>query len=157
MKKVFVGAVALFVTIGAVSAQTTQFGIKGGYNNSKIITDKSGTTSKSVSGFNTGVVADIGITDMFSVRTGLDLQSKGAELMDNKITGKITANPLFLEIPVNLNVNFPLSNNVDMYAGAGPYVAFGVGGKLKSTGALFGYAKDYSESIKWGNDNNADL
>lgn len=157
MKRKFIlGALALFMTTGFVNAQT-QFGIKGGYNNSKIVTDKDGTTTKGVSGFNAGVVADIGITEMFSVRTGLDVQSKGAQLANNNVTGTLTANPLYLEVPVTFNVNFPLGAAVDLYAGAGPYVAMGVGGKLKSTGALWGYAKDSNEPIKWGSDNNSDL
>lgn len=152
IRKVIIGALALFVTAGAVNAQTTQFGVKGGYNLSKITTDEDGTTSKGLSGFNAGLVADIGITEMFSVRTGLDLQSKGGVLSENNATGKLTANPLYLEIPATFNVNFPLGGNVKLYAGAGPYVAFGVGGKYKASGSFWGLV-DGEEAIKWGSDN----
>jgi len=156
IRRVIIGALALFVTVAAVNAQT-QFGIKGGYNNSKFATDNDGTTTEGVSGFNAGLVADIGITEMFSIRTGLDVQSKGARLMNNNLTGKVTANPLYLELPVTFNVNFPLGVASSMYAGAGPYLGVGVGGKIKSTEALWGYAKDSDEPIEWGSDNNSDL
>lgn len=149
IRKVIIGAIALFVTAGAVNAQT-QFGIKGGYNNAKMTTDESGTTSKGLSTFNAGVVADIGITEMFSVRTGLDLQGKGTQWDFAGGTAKF--NPLYLELPVTFTVNFPMGAATKMYAGAGPFVGVGVGGKIKTEGTYLGIANG-SEPIKFGNEN----
>lgn len=152
-RKLIVGAMALFMTLGYANAQT-QFGIKGGYNNAKITTDESGTTTKGLSTFNAGLVADIGITDMFSVRTGLDLQGKGAKWSSS--LGTATVNPLYLELPVTFTVNFPVGANTALYAGAGPFVGVGVGGKLKTTGTFWGLA-DGSRNLKFGNENGDDL
>lgn len=154
IRKVVIGALALFVTAGAVNAQTTQFGIKGGYNSAAITTDEDGSKSKSLSTFNAGVVADIGITDMFSVRTGLDLQGKGTRWDFAGGTAKL--NPLYLELPVTFTANFPLGATTDLYAGAGPFVGVGVGGKLKTNGTVWGVA-DGDRSINFGNDNGDDL
>ncbi|OJU28673.1 MAG: hypothetical protein BGN92_01445 [Sphingobacteriales bacterium 41-5] len=131
IRKVIIGALALFVTAGAVNAQT-QFGIKGGFNAANMTNDNGSTTdTKRLPTFHAGVVADLGITEMFSVRTGLDLQSKGWKYTYGST--EYSSNPLYLELPVNFTVNFPVANSVKMYVGAGPYVAYGVGGKVKAT------------------------
>ena len=153
IRKVVIGAFALFVTAGAVNAQT-QFGIKGGYHAAAMTTDESGTKSKSLSSFNAGVVADIGITEMFSVRTGLDLQGKGTQWGVAGGTGKL--NPLYLELPVTFTVNFPLGDATKLYAGAGPFVGVGVGGKFKTTGTFWGLA-DGERSLNFGNETGDDL
>ncbi len=153
IRKVIIGALALFVTAGAVHAQTN-FGIKGGYNSAKLTTDESGTTSKSISSFNAGLVADIGITEMFSVRTGLDVQGKGGKLMNNSF-GTYTENPVYLELPVTFTVNFPLGASTKLYAGAGPFVGVGVAGKAKLLDTPAGVA-DYDRNIEWGSDDNSD-
>src|SRR5690606_5404269 len=59
---------------------------------------------------------------------------------------KITFNPQYLEIPVNLVFKTP-TGNAKFFAGAGPYVAMGVGGRFKGTG-LF----EFDEKIKYSDD-----
>ena len=122
-----IGALALFVTAGAVNAQSTKFGVKGGLNLAGVTNNNGEISTDRMPTFHAGVVADLGITEMFSVRTGLDLQGKGYKY--TMLGKEYKSNPLYLEIPVNFTVNFPLGAATKLYAGAGPYVAFGVGGK----------------------------
>lgn len=154
IKKVIIGALALVVTAGSVSAQTTQFGVKGGVNLAKITDSDGDVDAEALTSFNAGLVADIGITEMFSVRTGLELQGKGSKnswsVLGVETVTKTT--PLYLEIPATFTVNFPLGGNTKLYAGAGPYVAFGVGGKHTVT---TDGDEIYDDNIEWGNDNDS--
>lgn len=143
IRKVIIGALALFVTAGAVHAQTN-FGIKGGFNAARTSNANGDVTTEMLPSFHAGLVADIGITEMFSVRTGLDLQGKGRKYtyLNNN---EYSENPLYVELPVNFTVNFPLGAT-KIYVGAGPYISAGVAGKVKET------LTNTSREITWGND-----
>lgn len=163
MKRKFIlGVLALFMTAGFVNAQT-QFGVKGGLNLAKITDDTKAYTTKSLPTFNAGLVADIGITEMFSVRTGLDLQGKGVRWeskVDDKNYGQKDLKPLYLEVPVTFTVNFPLGGAAKLYAGAGPYVGVGIAGNSKFKTVINGSeVSAFSEKskIKWGNENDSEL
>jgi opacity protein-like surface antigen len=66
---------------------------------------------------------------------------------------KETFNPLYLELPANLVLKFPLGSDVRLYAGAGPYAAAGVGGKSKVESSFAGVKTSSSENIKFNDDN----
>ncbi len=157
MKFLTIAMVSLLVT-GYVNAQT-RFGVKGGFNLAGMTYNSSGNVDNknSLPTFHAGLAADFPITEMFSVKSGLELQSKGLKY-ENTISGvhyKQTSNPLYLELPVNFAVNFPLGDKTKLYVGGGPYAAVGIAGKNKweySSGA--GTAKG-SSTIQWGNDNPA--
>lgn len=159
-RKLIIAAFAVLGIVGYTNAQTTLFGVKAGYNAAKMTDDNGDVSSEVLSKYHAGLVADLGITDMFSVRTGLDLQSKGYKASGSATGGsyEYTLNPLYLELPVNFTVNFPVANNVKFYAGAGPYVAVGIGGKIKGSGTspIFGSVTS-ERNIEFGNDNNDDL
>lgn len=129
--KIIIGAFAFLLSAGLVNAQT-KLGIKGGFNAANMTKDNGSINdSKRLPTFHAGIVADIGVTNILSVRTGLDLQGKGWKYTYS--SGDYTSNPLYLEIPANLTLNIPVANSVKMYVGAGPYVAFGIGGKVKAS------------------------
>lgn len=160
-RKLIIGALALLMTGGIVNAQT-QFGVKAGFNGAQMTKADGAIKNEMLPSFNAGLVADIGITEMFSVRTGLDLQGKGYRAKsDNGALGTYDYkfSPLYLEIPVNFTVNFPVGANVKLYAGTGPYVAFGVGGKIKGSGTNVPIIGSFSndKAIKFGSDNDAQL
>ncbi|WP_207632544.1 porin family protein [Foetidibacter luteolus] len=156
---------ALFVT--AASAQEKGklnpggIYIKGGYNSANISTKSDGSVhdSRSLGTFHAGVIADLPIADIFSFQTGLLLNGKGAKAdyyadpnnqSDNYV--KTRFNPLYLELPANFLVKFPIGNDLRIYAGAGPYVAMGIGGKSKAEISVLGEKTTTSESIKFNND-----
>ena len=153
MRKLITGMLFLTLSVGFVSAQT-QFGIKGGYNASKLVAEKGGYTSKNLSSFNAGVVADIDLAPALTVRTGLEIAGKGGKYESN--VGNLEIKPLYLEVPFTLNVNLPISQAVKVYAGAGPYVGVGIGGKIKTSGTPLDIFND-NVDIKWGSDNKSHL
>lgn len=130
-RKLILGLATLFITTGWIQAQT-QLGVKAGYNAANM-SNKDGSVSdaKMLSTFNAGLVADVGIADLISVRTGIDLQSKGWKYTFGGTD--YSSNPMYLEVPVNLTLNLPIGPVGKLYIGAGPYFAYGVAGKVKVT------------------------
>ncbi len=129
-------------------AQT--FGVKAGLNmsnTSKIYDDDD---SKMLMGFHVGATAEIEVADAFSVETGLILSTKGEKNDYENAAGKdvtVKTVPMYLEIPINGKYGIDLGGK-KLYFAAGPYLAFGIGGKYKSDGE--------SEKIDWGNDEEKD-
>lgn len=84
-------------------------------------------------GYQVGVAADYGFTDKLSLQTGLMWTNKGTKFEiieeddDFKAELKSTISLNYLEIPINLA--YKISN---FQIHAGPYVAFGVGGKSET-------------------------
>ncbi len=118
--------------------------------------------SKMLLAFNLGATVDYQLADRFSFETGLLLSGKGTKIesssnqggIEVKATGKF--NPIYLEIPLNGKYHFNLGST-KMYLTAGPYVAFGVAGKVKFEleGGLI--PLDISRDIEWGSDDDDDL
>jgi hypothetical protein len=124
----------------AVSAQTS-FGIRGGVNFQNITGDNSTGNSmdnKLKVGFLAGVNAEIPVGIDFYLQPGVLYAMKGAKAngSDDKI------NIGYVEVPVNF-VYKPEVGTGRLLLGVGPYVAFGVNGKIKTSGG--------DESIKFKN------
>lgn len=134
MKKLRLLFVLAFVgMISMVGAQTSMFGIKGGLNMSNFYGDE--LTDKNMkAGFNIGVTADLGLTNEVYLQTGLFYSSKGAKYhYDIPIVGdleyNVTAN--YLELPVHVAYKLDVTPGTKVVFHAGPYVAYGIGGKRK--------------------------
>lgn len=159
------------ITAGSVKAQTTTTSthdanpggiyIKGGYNLANISTNNDGTmdAAKGLSSFHAGAVVDIPIAPVLSLQPGLLLTGKGSKAnyyldannhSDNYV--KSSFNPLYLELPVNLLLKFPIGNDARIFAGAGPYAAMGIGGKSKTETSVGGVVTTTSRDIKFNND-----
>jgi hypothetical protein len=80
MKKVYVAVAAAMIIASGASAQT-RFGIEGGVNLNNLADHYEGeTTSNQIKvGFHAGVLADIGISDHFSVAPALRYSMKGGQ------------------------------------------------------------------------------
>ena len=76
-------------------------------------------------GLTLGVAFEIGISDALAIQPELLFQQKGA--MQKPDDGKFVFNLNYLELPVM--VKYKTSSG--FYLNAGPYVAYGLGGKLK--------------------------
>lgn len=150
MKKVFLTFMCAVctLTVSAQRASSSRFfstnqaekpvtiGIRTGGNLSTFTGD--GTDNlKSRFGFNVGVNVDYSIIESFGIQTGLYFTTKGAknEYVEDYsygyISGKETANPMYLQIPVLASYRYNINDNLRWEFNAGPYFAFGVGGKLK--------------------------
>jgi len=163
MKKIcfLIGTLAAVLIANAQKVNPGGIYLRGGYNLSNISTKSNGGVddARALSTFNVGATADIPLLPVLSLQTGLLLSGKGSKSdsyldandhSDNYVKTKF--NPLYLELPVNLLVKFPIDESIRVFVGGGPYVAMGIGGKAKGESSLLGVKDSYSESIKFNND-----
>ncbi|MDO5664813.1 MAG: porin family protein [Bacteroidia bacterium] len=141
MKKIVL-VLAMVAMVGAMSAQELTFGVKGGLNMSNF-TGKGVKDTKMKLGFNVGIAADYEFAENMAIQSGLYFMSKGAKkeiaLGKDKITH--TANAYYLQIPVHFAYKVDIAPETRIVFHAGPYVAYGVGGKSK-------YDSKYTDILK---------
>lgn len=124
----------LMLSVPFASAQKTAFGILGGVNfqnlNGK---DDSGDKLDYdlLVGFHAGVNAQISVAPDFYFQPGLLFSTKGASDKVGSTTTKIKIS--YLELPLNF-VYKPLVGKGHFMLGFGPYLAFGIGGKVSAGG-----------------------
>jgi len=100
---------------------------------------------KTIVGFNVGVISEFSLTSNLFLQPALLFSIKGSKFT---ITGEgETDTPSFIEIPVNVVYKFG-SGSTKFFLNAGPYFAYGIGGKIKWEGE--------SDKIKFGSGENDD-
>jgi len=138
MKHVLITAIAaLFGFAGftqetTITANRTTFGLRGGVNfqniNGKDASDNdldNGITT----GFHLGVNAEIPVGTGSYFQPGILYSMKGAERKNTDIKTKLS----YIEVPLNF-VYKPVLGTGNMLLGFGPYVAFGLDGKVDNNG-----------------------
>jgi len=132
MKKSFILMFfALIATVSFAQRQIPQeltWSVKGGLN---ISNWSQGGDTKAKLGYKIGGGAEWTFTDLWSVQGGLYLSSKGTKVENDLIDIKI--NQVYLEMPVMGAARFYLSDNANLVLSAGPYLAYGIAGKTKTT------------------------
>ena len=127
MKKLKLSLVVTFLAmISLVGAQNTSYSIKGGLNVSNIYGDK--VSSQKKPGFHFGVGADFGLTPELFLQTGLLFSNKGYKYNVEGLNSTINTN--YLQLPVHLAYKIDVTPGTKVVIHAGPYVAYGIGGKL---------------------------
>lgn len=120
-------------TVAVKSQAQVQIGVRAGVNFSNIsgkyedgdkIED-----NKLLPGFHAGITFDIPVADEFAVQPGLLFSTKGVHYKNND-GDSYKEIPYYAEIPVNFLYKPELGNG-RLLLGAGPYVAYGLGGKWK--------------------------
>ena len=137
-----------------------RFGVKGGGTSSNFIitNNQFGYVPDARFSWQAGVLADLGIHRNFSVQPAVLWSNKGFKSTYNAGNGiliKYTYEPVYVEVPVLALLKINVGDSFRIYGGAGPYVAFGVGGKITANGSA-GLGNNESD-IKYGNTNAADL
>lgn len=85
--------------------------------------------TKALPGFQLGVGMDYGFSENWSLQSGLMISSKGWKYKEEG--EKMTFRPIYLDIPILAAYKFNISDNTKFVINAGPYLAFGLGGKAK--------------------------
>jgi len=148
-KKILIAAIAGVMT-GAAYGQSmvketgkTSFGIRAGVNFQNINgKDAAGNDLKNdlLTGFNAGINAEIPLSSGFYLQPGALYSTKGAKgSNDSKV--KLS----YIEVPVNFLYK-PILGSGNMLLGFGPYVGFGVAGKVESGNGVstdVKFTKDY--------------
>src|ERR1700730_1688179 len=131
MKRMMMLATARAIIVFAKS-QTSgiNLGFKAGVNFQNLTgKDVNGNKldNKLKTGLNLGVNAQIPIASDFYVQPGLEFNQKGAKSNDGNYKTTIS----YIDVPVSL-VYKPLVGTGHVIFGFGPYIGFGVGGKVKN-------------------------
>ena len=152
LKAIGLGALMLTILSGSVSAQKSSAIIRGGVNFANISNSNDGgiSDSRMLTSWQAGIIGDLNITEFLAIQPGLLYTSKGVKT-ENGDEGdafyqKLTFNPQYLEVPVNLVFKTP-TGNAKFFVGAGPYAAVGIGGKFKGEGLV-----DFSNKIEFSDD-----
>lgn len=140
-------------------AQSGSAWLKGGVNFANISYNSNGEVNDAnmLTSFHVGIMGDITIAKVFAIQPGLFFTGKGSKIQSgnpNDLTYyKATTNPLYVELPVNAIIKLQLaSDESNLFFGAGPYIAMGVGGKRKIEGKSVGVAYNSKENIQFSND-----
>lgn len=172
MKQLFLAAGMLAASIAnaqndesryskAMDKFPARIGIKAGINSANITINDAGEVNdrRAIPAWHAGIVADLPLLPILSIQPAVLLNSKGAKYTignENSANySKVTTRPLYLEVPVNAVVKIPLPGKIRIYAGAGPYAAFGLGGKTKLEGKLLGVSFSDEDKIEFSNDDPA--
>lgn len=135
-------AVALLIGINTYAQdKPVTFGVKAGVNLSNVSGDVDG--SKAKVGFNAGVTLDYGFTSDVYLLTGLELTTKGFKIKDEDGS----ANLMYLQLPVHVGYKLSIVEDTKIVFHAGPYVAYGIGGK---TGGVDSFGKDRFDAFDFG-------
>jgi hypothetical protein len=93
-------------------------------------------------GFNAGITADLPVATDFYIQPGLLYSTKGAKIEGDNVKVNIS----YLEIPINLLYK-PVLGEGRLLMGFGPYVAFGINGKVKGDDNSYDIEFDNETSI----------
>lgn len=143
MKQLLFGSL-LFAAFSATALQSqaqVEVGVRAGLNLSNVAGkdadgNKAYKDSKLNPGFHAGLTFDIPVADEFYVQPGALFSTKGYKYdfsrSDTRYESKTT--PYYIEVPVNFLYK-PTLGEGKLLLGAGPYVAYGLGGKWKAEGS----------------------
>jgi hypothetical protein len=141
-KNILLASLAVLIMTATVSAQTqkvevggTTFGVRAGINFQNIngkYADGDRIKNDLVTRFHVGVNAEIPVAPEFYFQPGLLFTTKGTkgteDFFGQQLEGKL--NLSYLELPLNFLYK-PVLGSGKLIVGLGPYVAYGIGGKLK--------------------------
>jgi hypothetical protein len=105
-----------------------RFGVKAGINYSG---QHGVPSSQDKFGFNAGIIIDFRLSSHMYLLTGLEYTIKGAKSDDTPDKSGTFETPTYLQLPLHAGYMFPVSREVRLVVHAGPYMAYGIGGKVK--------------------------
>ncbi|HEY1166343.1 MAG TPA: outer membrane beta-barrel protein [Chitinophaga sp.] len=163
MKKIVLSGLFSFGVL--LTYAQTSLGVLGGLNIASQSQDKPlpGVFRKATTLWHAGLAADVKLTRNFYLQPQLLVTAKGSktqirDVMDPAIGSVYNASSkiqlLYLELPLNVVCKFRLGPG-KLLAGAGPYAAYGVGGKstanfYMNNGAVLSYQYDVKFRDKAG-------
>ena len=132
----FIFTVALTLTAGAISAQESRFGIKGGLNVSTLTTNDFDDKNLKP-GFHVGVFNKISLGEALAIQPELLFSTKGAKYSYDNILvkGDSKFNLNYIELPVKLVVNLLTIFEVQF----GPYVGYLVNAKAETNAEVLDF------------------
>lgn len=148
MKKILLTvALSAAVLLSFSQEKPLSLGIKAGmgYSNYDVELGYPYTDKDAKLGYRFGVVAEYQLSNDFFLQSGIDILSKGMKssfleiddidgdgIKGDRMWGKMTWNAVYLEVPVMFGYQMNISDGSKIKFMAGPYVAYGIGGKISA-------------------------
>ena len=159
-KKIFIVSLVAVLTASYAQAQII-FGARAGLNLTNLYQkDESGNMKGLdwIPGFQIGVVADYPLLEDLSIQPGILFATQGAKSETSLGTYKVKAtfNLHYIQVPINLQYKHAL-DNMTLLLQAGPYLGYGIGGKLKADASQGSTTVSESKNIKFGSGDDADF
>lgn len=144
MKKILLLVVASILSIGAINSQNLSKEVVAGLN----VSNWGGFGSKA--GFHAGARFELALPSLAEgvyTNAGVLLTSKGYKL-DWGDLGNGKANAYYLELPIHIGYKYTISDSFAIFGDVGPYIGYGLFGKVKSTYTGYDYYEGeyYSET-----------
>jgi Outer membrane protein beta-barrel domain len=155
--KLISATLMLFIGLSAWS-QT----IRAGLNLANVTITNDGDIEKNnmLTSFQIGFTGNLKMAPFLFLQPGILFTGKGSKTQSGDPASlnyyRATSNPYYIEIPANIVFKSP-TGPVKFFAGAGPYIAFGVAGKNKVDGKFLGTTFHSEKSIEWSNDDPSTL
>ena len=115
--------IGLLLSTSQLSFAQVKYNVQAGLNFTEMTNDLIGGTYKA--GIRAGFGINYNFSSHFSVDPSLLVVSKGFRQADFSYN----ISPYYIQLPVNATLNLPLNDKITVLIGAGPYVAYGIGGK----------------------------
>ncbi|MEG1742514.1 MAG: porin family protein [Acetivibrio sp.] len=113
-----------------VSAQVT-WNVKAGMNISSFTSTGDAKADAKI-GYKLGAGMEYSFNKVWSLQPSLLFSTKGAKLSEDG--ENVTVNAMYLELPIMVAARLAVSEGLNIVINAGPYLAYGVGGKMKVEG-----------------------
>ncbi|MCK5368781.1 MAG: PorT family protein [Cyclobacteriaceae bacterium] len=162
MKNLTKYSLIVFISLFCLQSSAQTFGIKGGFNLANFLEkDDDETYSndfKMNPGFHIGATVDIPFGDIFSLESGLLLTTKGTKLEEESVgyEVKTKVNLYYLDVPITLKASHELGDGIKVFGEVGPYIGFGLSGKVKITTKYQGDEGTEEKDLTWGSDEEND-
>lgn len=152
-KMKFLLLAAMLIAVTAINAQQLNLGVKGGVNLSNLSGDVDDSEAKV--GFHIGLAADYDFAYNSAIQTGLFFTTKGAKYTGSYegASAEVSINPMYLQFPVHYAYKLDVSPGTRVVFHAGPYAAYGIGGKIKYKASGAGLSIDGDGGNVFGKDN----
>lgn len=149
--------IALLISASVKAQSRAQ--LRAGINFANISVNNDGDVdeAKQLTSFQVGVLGNVPLgTGLIVLQPGIVFTGKGSKTQSGNTSSnqyyKATSNPYYIEIPATLLVRLPIGGDSRFFAGAGPYLGIGVGGKNKVEGKFLGIAFSGENKIDFSND-----
>jgi hypothetical protein len=145
LKRLINFSIISFISVTSFG-QTNDLWLKGGVNFANVSYNNGGEVDDAnmLTSFHVGFMGDINLAKVLAIQPGILFTGKGSKIQSGKPNDnfyyKATANPLYIEIPVNLAIKLPLASSKSNFFLARGHIlllAWLVKGKLKAMTLLF--------------------
>ena len=125
MKKIILAVVALMATC-TLSAQDLRFGLTGGLNFANLHFSQTN-SSDGYLGINLGIKAEYDLSSV--IEEGFYADARLLYTLKGGRWASLHQNLSYLELPLNFGYSYSLTNDVKIFGGLGPYLAYGIAGQ----------------------------